>query len=108
MPGTVKSELLSYADRITKCERQEKGRGGGAHEDGDLSAFMLFCKSSFTAGHLEDIVQKSVTDLIRCLGSVSDGAGIEVDQAAALFIEESGVGGDLYCGSGNSESFDVL
>ena len=75
-------------------------------EDGDLSALMLFCKSSFTAGHLEDIVQKSVTDLIRCLGSVSDGAGIEVDQAAALFIEESGVGGDLYCGSGNSESFD--
>jgi hypothetical protein len=30
MPGTVKSELLSYADRITKCEPQEKGRGGGA------------------------------------------------------------------------------
>ena len=30
MPGTVKSDLLSYADRITKCERQEKGRGGGA------------------------------------------------------------------------------
>ena len=28
MPGTIKSELLSYADRITKCERQEKGRGG--------------------------------------------------------------------------------
>jgi hypothetical protein len=27
MPGTVKSELLSYADRITKCEPQEKDRG---------------------------------------------------------------------------------
>jgi hypothetical protein len=32
MPGTVKSEFLSYADRITKCERQEKGRGGRAEE----------------------------------------------------------------------------
>ena len=90
------------------CFLGGESEGDRAHEDGDLSAFMLFCKSSFTAGHLEDIVQKSVADLVQCLGSVSYGACIEVDPAAAFFVEESGVGGDLYCGSGNSESFDVL